>query len=203
MPCALERRSSTSIELRARFYSILSQKHGRSTPSSSILRHGRLLCSSAQLERSTATPAACCRSGSPCDRRPSCLWGLQGPWLDLARACPVARRARTARALQVGKRSECSCARASSALQRWRAGRTLGRIASAQTQRACAARGARRQSKYAAPQLTQHRLPPVPTTPSSTPPDRSYEDLFKEEIARRGLNGGSVTSSREEAGARV
>ncbi|GBF94149.1 ribosomal RNA large subunit methyltransferase H [Raphidocelis subcapitata] len=30
------------------------------------------------------------------------------------------------------------------------------------------------------------------------PSERSYEDLFKEEIARRGLNGGAVTSSRED-----
>jgi len=39
---------------------------------------------------------------------------------------------------------------------------------------------------------------------ASQPPittDRSYEDLFKEEIARRGLSGGSVTSSRDETGA--
>ena len=35
----------------------------------------------------------------------------------------------------------------------------------------------------------------------AVPPDRSYEDLFKDEIARRGLGGGSVTSSREDAGA--
>jgi hypothetical protein len=46
----------------------------------------------------------------------------------------------------------------------------------------------------AAPSSSTHAALPKHYTHT----DRSYEDLFKEEIARRGLSGGSVTSSRED-----
>ncbi|KAI8473020.1 MAG: hypothetical protein J3K34DRAFT_412581 [Monoraphidium minutum] len=57
------------------------------------------------------------------------------------------------------------------------------------------ARPSQRATHWARPQ-TQQRA-----TKDDDPgaADRSYEDLFKDEIARRGLSGGSVTSSREEA----